>query len=93
MVGLTYQVVGDKRLAALLSASRQGLFYIPAVLLLPRLWGIFGVQSCQAISDFFSFFFAIPFTIMFFNTLKREKEKCLHGEEGVAEKWEESFLE
>lgn len=93
MVGLTYQVVGDKRLAALLSASRQGLFYIPAVLLLPKLWGIFGVQSCQAISDFFAFFFAIPFTIMFFNTLKREKEKCGQEEVGKGEGWQEPYLE
>ena len=76
MAGLTYQVVGNKALASLLSVSRQGLFYIPAVLLLPRLFGLLGVQMCQAVSDVFAFFFAVPFTLMFFNTLKKEQAKA-----------------
>lgn len=75
MAGLTYQVVGNKALASLLSISRQGLFYIPAVLILPNFFKLIGVQSCQAVSDFFAFFFAIPFTVIFFNTLKREQAK------------------
>jgi len=75
MAGLTYQVVGNKAIASLLSISRQGLFYIPAVLILPNAIGLLGVQSCQAISDFFSFFFSIPFTILFFKTLKKEQER------------------
>ena len=75
MAGLTYQSVGNKGIAALLSAARQGIFYIPAVLILPSLLGILGVQSCQAVSDFFAFFFALPFTFLFFNTLKKEEAK------------------
>ena len=76
MIGLTYQVVGNKAIATLLSTSRQGLFYIPSVLLLPKFYQLRGVQLCQAVSDFFSFFFALPFTFVFFRTLKRESEKC-----------------
>ncbi|MBQ8295858.1 MAG: MATE family efflux transporter [Clostridia bacterium] len=76
MAGLTYQVVGNKAIASLLSVSRQGLFYIPAVLLLPSLFQLRGVQSCQSVADFFAFFFAIPFTILFFNTLKKETVKA-----------------
>lgn len=75
MAGLTYQSVGNKGIAALLSAARQGIFYIPAVLILPSFLGILGVQSCQAVSDFFAFFFALPFTFLFFNTLKKEEAK------------------
>ena len=69
MAGLTYQVVGNRGIAALLSISRQGLFYIPAVLLLPQFLGLFGVECCQAVSDVLAFFFALPFTWMFFRTL------------------------
>jgi Na+-driven multidrug efflux pump len=76
MAGLTYQVVGNKAIAALLSISRQGLFYIPAVLILPEVLQLLGVQSCQAVSDFFAFFFALPFTFIFFKSLKRGQEKC-----------------
>ncbi|MBQ7924580.1 MAG: MATE family efflux transporter [Clostridia bacterium] len=74
MAGLTYQVVGNKAIASLLSITRQGLFYIPGVLLLPKFWGIFGVECCQSVSDVLSFLFAIPFTIMFFASLKRAQE-------------------
>ena len=77
MAGLTYQSVGNKALAALLSISRQGLFYIPAVLILPRVFELFGVQSCQAVSDFFAFFFALPFTFLFFKKLKEEQKNAL----------------
>lgn len=75
MIGLTYQVVGNKAVASLLSTSRQGLFYIPAVLILPRVLELFGVQACQAVSDFFAFLFAIPFTLIFFRKLKTEQKK------------------
>jgi putative MATE family efflux protein len=83
MSGLTYQVVGNKAIATILSVSRQGLFYIPAVLILPKALGMIGVQSCQALSDFCAFFFAIPFTIMFFNMIKREKNVTSASEENL----------
>ncbi len=73
MAGLTYQVVGSKSLASLLSISRQGLFYIPSVLILPEIFEMLGVQSCQAVSDFFAFFFAIPFMVIFFGNLKKKQ--------------------
>ena len=72
MASITYQSLGQKINAFILSVSRQGLFYIPAVLIMPAIWGLIGVQSCQAISDFFAFFFAIPFTFSFFKSLKKE---------------------
>lgn len=75
MASITYQSLGRKINAFILSVSRQGLFYIPAVLIMPAIWGLIGVQSCQAVSDFFAFFFAIPFTITFFKGLKKEEEK------------------
>lgn len=81
MASITFQSLGEKGIAALLSVSRQGLFYIPSVLILPRVVGLFGVQSCQALSDLLAFFFAIPFTIMFFNKVKREQENLLNQTE------------
>lgn len=76
MASVTYQVVGSRAIAAVLSVSRQGLFYIPAVLILPRIWQLFGVQCCQALSDLFAFFFAIPFTFLFFNQVKRQEKEA-----------------
>ncbi len=75
MASVTYQVVGSRAIASLLSVSRQGLFYIPAVLILPSVWQLFGVQCCQALSDLFAFLFAIPFTFLFFHDIKRAEQK------------------
>ena len=71
MAAVSYQVVGNKGIAVLLSLSRQGLFYVPAVLILPGLIGLLGVQSAQAVSDFCACLFAIPFTVTFFRDLRR----------------------
>ena len=75
MASVTYQVVGNKIFAALLAISRQGLFYIPAVLILPNIFQLVGVQSCQAVADACAFIYAIPFTIMFFKQLKRAERR------------------
>ncbi len=88
MAGLTYQSVGNKALASLLSISRQGLFYIPAVLALPEIFGLLGVQMCQSVADAFAFLFAIPFTFMFFNTLKKEQAKVIEEEKNSKENLE-----
>ena len=96
MAGLTYQVVGNKLIASLLSITRQGVFYIPGVFLLPLFWGLFGVECSQSVSDILSFFFAIPFTLIFFRSLKRlEEEKGTETNENNAEqeKIEEYFGE
>ncbi|MBQ4268292.1 MAG: hypothetical protein IJB97_01430, partial [Clostridia bacterium] len=88
MAAVSYQVVGNKGLAVLLSLSRQGLFYIPAVLILPNVIGLLGVQSAQAVSDFCACMFAIPFTVMFFRDLKR-----LQAAETVGENVEDATQE
>lgn len=81
MASISFQTVGSKLYASLLSVSRQGLFYIPAVLILPNLFKLFGVQCCQSVSDVLAFVFAIPFTVLFFKMVRRDdkrtqEEKC-----------------
>ncbi len=48
--------------ATLLSSARQGLFFVPLIFLLPRLFGLQGVEMCQAVSDMLTFLLAIPLT-------------------------------
>ena len=78
MAGVTYQVVGGRVSAAFLSCSRQGMFYIPFIFILPTLFDVAGLTCLQAVSDVCSFLFALPFTFAFFKKLKRlqcEEEK------------------
>ncbi|MBE7093829.1 MAG: MATE family efflux transporter [Clostridiales bacterium] len=74
MAGLTYQVVGNKLAAAVLSVSRQGLFYIPLIFILPPIAQLTGIECMQAVSDVLSFLFALPFTFYFLKGLKRAEQ-------------------
>ena len=46
--------------ANILAASRQGLFFIPLIFVLPYIYGLFGVEICQAVSDIISLIVTIP---------------------------------
>lgn len=46
-----FQAVGKAREAAVLSLSRQVLFFIPLLLILPRFWGIEGAWRASPIAD------------------------------------------
>ena len=46
--------------ANILAASRQGLFFIPLIFVLPYFYGLLGVEICQAVSDIISLIVTIP---------------------------------
>lgn len=62
--------------ATFLSMNRQGVFFIPAILILPRILGLTGVEISQFVADVCSTVAAIPFAISFFKKLNMlEKEE------------------
>ena len=63
MSNMMLQTMGMAREASLVAASRQGLFFLPAVLLLPYAFGLFGVQISQTVSDFCSLLITVPLTL------------------------------
>jgi Na+-driven multidrug efflux pump len=79
MISITYQTVGNKAIASVLSVARQGLFYIPAVMILPRFFALLGVQACQSVSDVLSFLFSIPFTVIFLRSVERQRKEMGEG--------------
>ncbi len=54
MMTITFQTIGASRYGLFLSTIRQGLFYIPAILLLPRFFGVWGIYFSQPIADLFT---------------------------------------
>ena len=54
------QTIGMAGRASVVTLARQGIFFLPAILILPLLFGLFGVQIGQAAADVLSFFLAIP---------------------------------
>lgn len=57
---MTLQTIRQPIRAIILAAARQGLFFIPLILILPAFFGLHGVVICQAMSDACSFLLAIP---------------------------------
>ena len=51
MMTITYQTIGDSRYGLFLSFIRQGLFYIPFILTLPRFLGVKGIYFSQPAAD------------------------------------------
>lgn len=63
--------------ASFLAMSRQGLFYIPSVLIVPQFIGFAGIQMSQMVSDLISFFVTIALT---YGVLKGLTKKINSGE-------------
>ncbi len=60
------QCLGFSVSAAFLACCRQGVFFIPLVLVLPQVVGLTGIQVVQPAADFLTFLISIPFQIVFF---------------------------
>lgn len=67
---MTLQITGKSWTATLLSCMRQGVFFIPLILVLPRYIGIAGVQYTQPIADAITSVCAIPFGVKFIKSLR-----------------------
>lgn len=59
--------------AITLSSARQGLFFIPFILILPYFFGLTGVEACQAVADLCSFVLAIPLTVPILKSFRPAK--------------------
>ena len=73
LTNMTLQGTGQSWQASLLSACRQGIFFLPLIVILPQLLGLTGVQITQTVSDLLTFVLSVPFMMWFWRIL-RDKE-------------------
>ena len=71
---MTFQSIGYKFNATFLSSLRNGLIFIPILLILSYVWGLHGIQIAQALADFMTSMVCIPFTVAFFAKLPKEEK-------------------
>lgn len=57
------QNIGAFGRASVLATARQGFFFLPLILTLPRFFGLWGVVLCQPFADLCSFLLALPLGI------------------------------
>ena len=69
---MMFQSIGYKFNATFLSSLRNGLCFIPILLILSIVSGLHGIQIAQAIADVMTSLACIPFTVSFFRKISRD---------------------
>ena len=72
---MTFQSIGYKFNATFLSSLRNGLCFIPVLLLFRLIWKLPGIQIAQAVADVMTSLICIPFTVNFFSKLPKEEQQ------------------
>lgn len=72
VANMTFQSIGKAWRATMMSAMRQGIFFLPLIFILPAFWGLYGVVSTQAVSDLLTAFACAPFLVRFYKNLAEE---------------------
>ena len=80
LASMYFSAIGKPKVATFISISRNGLFLIPALLILPRFLGLNGVLYSSSVSDFCSL---ILVSTIYINGIlqlnKKEKEEYSKG--------------
>ena len=73
IVNMTYAGLGKAAGAAALSVVRQGVFFIPMVLLLPHLFGVYGLASVQGAADLLTLLMSVPLSVTILREICRKR--------------------
>jgi putative MATE family efflux protein len=71
---MLFQSIGKSGRATFLACCRQGVFFIPLILTLPRMFGLLGIEICQPIADVLTFIVTVPFLFPFLHQLVKMEE-------------------
>ena len=63
VTNMMYQTTRKTLIATVLSMGRQGIFFVPTIMILPLFIGFQGIEMTQAIADALTFLLALPFAI------------------------------
>jgi Na+-driven multidrug efflux pump len=72
MSNMMEQSMGRTVPATFLSVARQGIFFIPIVLIFTSLWGLTGIQMSQAAADLLTLACAIPIQIHVLRNMEKK---------------------
>lgn len=81
MNNMMMQTMGKTGYASLLASARQGLFFIPALLILPGLFGLLGIQMAQAVADGLTFVVTTVIYVLVMKTMRQEETEYLQKKE------------
>lgn len=70
MCNMMLQSIGKGLKASIVASARQGIFFLPLIAILPRLFGITGVEICQTVSDILALTVSIPLGVSVIKEMK-----------------------
>ena len=73
MCNMMLQTIGMAGKASVVASARQGIFFIPLILILPACMGLLGVQICQMVADICTFALALPIGMGVLRSLQTSK--------------------
>lgn len=85
LYAVLYQSLGMAKEALIVGTSRQGLFFVPLVFILPRLIGMNGVLLTQPIADICTVFITAIFAYKTNKLLKEKEDKQLFETKDLAQ--------
>ncbi len=71
------QSIGKGVRATITASARSGIFFIPSILVLSKIYGLLGVQLAQPVADCLAFLFTIPLTISVWREMNNEVKSTL----------------
>lgn len=75
IANMVFQSVGKTGRAFFLACAQNGLFFIPLILVLPKFFGVTGIEIAQPVSNVVSAVVAVPFMLVFLKQLKNMQSK------------------
>lgn len=66
------QSIGKVIQASVIASARQGIFFVPLILILPLLFGSLGIQLTQPVSDILTLLLSVPLSVGVLREMKKE---------------------
>ena len=66
------QSIGKGLKASITASARNGIFFVPLILILPRAFGLWGVEITQALADVFSVILSVPLAYSELKTMTKD---------------------
>ncbi len=77
VINMTYTALGRALGATVLGLARQGICFLPSVLILPAAFGVMGLAAAQATADFLSIAIGIPLGLRILKEIKAKMKSVL----------------
>lgn len=76
VAGMFFQSTGRAFMAFIVVCARQGMCFVPLVVLLPRLFGLDGLIVAQAAADVFALLITLPLLMRALGNLNKRIDEC-----------------